>query len=187
MDYEHAVAVARNLFETHTYGRSSRPLMEHLLGVVDLLRDFGHDSEEQLIVGLHHDTLEDSSWTRSDLIEHFGDRVASAVHLCSDGEGADRESRKRIWAAKWSFARNFLLQPHSPLTEEGKEECRRTMILAQRAKMADRIFNVRSCVEHGNDNLLKRYQTEHHLFKSTLQPEDGDPMWEVIESIITQV
>lgn len=179
--FNKALQDVMDLFEGHKYGRSQRPMMEHLTGVVSILRAFGYNSEDQLIVGIHHDTLEDTEWDLAKLSESIGRRLAYAVYLCSDGPGDSRKVRKGGFYAKWEFARNICQD--SRFAEE-RSMWVDVMLLSQRTKLGDRLFNARSCVENGNDRLLSMYKKEHSMFEAALKPDPGDPLWMAVDSIL---
>ena len=54
------------------------PYITHLIAVLLILRDYT-EKEDTLVAALLHDTLEDTDYTKDELVEDFGETVASLV------------------------------------------------------------------------------------------------------------
>jgi (p)ppGpp synthase/HD superfamily hydrolase len=59
------------------------PFMTHLMSVMMMLRDYTTD-EDILVAALLHDTLEDTDYTKEELREDFGERVALLVETLTE-------------------------------------------------------------------------------------------------------
>jgi (p)ppGpp synthase/HD superfamily hydrolase len=104
--FSRAVDYARIAHAAQFRKGSDIPYIYHLLGVASLVIEFG-GSEDQVIAGLLHDTLEDCGASHEAVIrEQFGDTVADIVKDCTDGtagtaEGkashTDPEAKRRDW------------------------------------------------------------------------------------------
>lgn len=179
--FEKALDIAEEAFEGLTYGKSDRPMMEHLIGVVDILKEYGYDSPIQLIVGLLHDLEEDTDWTIAQISAAFEYQIAYAIYLCSDGAGFNRKERKANWRVGWETARAL---SRSPACKDERELWEQILTIAGRAKSADRLYHLRSCIDNGNAGLLAMYRKEHNVFKSTIRPKADDRMWIEIDALI---
>lgn len=104
-------AVAQHRGQTRAGGA---PYITHLIEVAENLRACNLPQDEQ-VVGLLHDTLEDTSTTFEQLVEGFGIRVADAVHALTDYftpkhfPTANRAQRK-VWEAGRLVGHNSLVQ-----------------------------------------------------------------------------
>ena len=78
-------------------GDAAEPYINHLLEVASLLAEATGDNDIVLLVGgLLHDTLEDTDTTFEDLVERFGEEVASLVAEVTDDKSLKKEERKRL-------------------------------------------------------------------------------------------
>lgn len=59
------------------------PYVTHLISVMLILRDYTTD-EPTLVAALLHDTLEDTDYTKEELIEDFGEEVARLVETVTE-------------------------------------------------------------------------------------------------------
>lgn len=59
------------------------PYITHLMAVMLILRDYT-EKEETLVAALLHDTLEDTDYTKEELIEDFGEVVATLVETLTE-------------------------------------------------------------------------------------------------------
>jgi (p)ppGpp synthase/HD superfamily hydrolase len=71
------------------------PYVEHPMAVALILDRAGFD-EAVVVAGLLHDVVEDTDVTIEQILEQFGDRVATAVAACSE-EKLDAQGQKRPW------------------------------------------------------------------------------------------
>lgn len=66
------------------------PYIVHPIGVAKLLIE--HDCPEEVVIaGILHDTVEDTSVTRAELLDEFGEKVAHLV------EGASEADKRDVW------------------------------------------------------------------------------------------
>jgi (p)ppGpp synthase/HD superfamily hydrolase len=121
----------------------AHPYVHHLDAVAAILEPFGTTAQ---IVGYLHDTIEDTGITRERIETLFGVHVAACVAILTDEPGPDRKARKAATYAKMATV--------------GAE-----FELALIAKVADRLANVRACVDDGNRAMLDKYRGEHAAFR----------------------
>ncbi|MBS0233820.1 MAG: bifunctional (p)ppGpp synthetase/guanosine-3',5'-bis(diphosphate) 3'-pyrophosphohydrolase [Proteobacteria bacterium] len=84
-----------------------RPYFVHLDGVVAILIEHGHKSEDIIAAAFLHDTIEKTETTIEELIEKFGAPVAELVYWLTDTEKGTRQSRAlqtawRLSRAPWN-------------------------------------------------------------------------------------
>ena len=109
-----------------------------------------------------HDVLEDTETTRWRLSNAFGPQVADLVHAVTDEPGPNRKARK---AATYPKIRAF-------------------GTAAVALKLADRIANVRRCVEAGG-GLLEMYRKEQREFRAALFREgELTEAWAELEDLL---
>lgn len=164
VDRAYAFAVQRH--GDQRYG--TRPYQEHLLDVerrVHRATDFAgpvlkERQYEARAAAWLHDVLEDTSTTRAELDETFGNLVGSAVWTMS-GDGENRDSRVEYMYNRFTKARNLF--PDSP-----------TLLVARLVKACDRLSNVMACWE-GRDRRLFMYASEHAEFKRRVFEGNEDP------------
>lgn len=85
--FEAALVHAATLHHDQRRKGTSVPYITHLVSVAVLVAEAGGD-EDQVIAGLLHDALEDQGERTSydDLVQRYGERVATIVRACSDSE-----------------------------------------------------------------------------------------------------
>ena len=112
--FDEALAFARERHSDQYRKSTEVPYLAHLMSTAALVLEAGGD-EDQAIAALLHDSLEDWKYTKvtyQQLVDRFGQRVASIVRDCSDyegGEGVEKEEwrpRKEKYLAR--------LRHHSP-------------------------------------------------------------------------
>ena len=116
------LAFATEKHKNHTrQDKGKSPYIVHPIAVRHILSDVGGvEDAEVLAAALLHDTLEDTSTTREELIENFGQRVCSLVEEVSDDKTLPRQTRKDLQIQ------------HAPQLSEG----------AVLIKLGDKISNV---------------------------------------------
>jgi (p)ppGpp synthase/HD superfamily hydrolase len=105
----------------------------------------GQIDQDQFIAGALHDLYEDTSTTRDEVRERYGERVDNIVWACT-GVGKNRKEKQASIVAK--------LREFPDAVED---------------KIADRICNMFNCVQTGNHGLLAMYQKEFTLYDPVFQ------------------
>ncbi|WP_437576526.1 HD domain-containing protein [Sorangium sp. So ce887] len=114
------------------YPNADVPYISHLAGVAVLLARHGFD-DEVVAAGALHDAMEDQGVTFDELVQHFGERVATLVrHVTEQDRSLPWEDRKRLYLKAF---------PGKPWE-------------AQAITLADKIDNLQSIIvcsrEHGD-------------------------------------
>jgi len=106
-------------------GAAKEPYVNHLAEVAELLAVATDGSDAALVAaGWLHDTIEDTSATREELVDQFSEDVAALVIACTDDKTLPKAERKRLQIE------------HAPhLTGR-----------ARMVKIADKISNLRSLI-----------------------------------------
>lgn len=121
------------------YPNADVPYISHLAGVAVLLARHGFD-DEVVAAGALHDAMEDQGVTFDELLQHFGERVATLVrHVTEQDRSLPWEDRKRLYLEAF---------PRKPWE-------------AQAITLADKIDNFQSIIvctrEHGDPwSMFKR-------------------------------
>lgn len=142
-----------------------RPFIEHLDAVAKLV---GDDPLLRTVAYLH-DVVEDTQCTTEDLLDLFGQDVARAVNVMTDGPGSRAERKAR------SHRRLAELDPQVPW--------KRAALVV---KVADRLANVQACLDAG-DARFYMYREEHVAFTAAVH-RDGlcDGLWEQLDQRICE-
>lgn len=98
------------------------PYITHLLAVATMVIEYG-GSEDQVIAGLLHDTLEDCGQAHEAIIRaQFGDAVADIVVACTDGTAEGKsvllnaDAKRRDWMErKLAYLEHLALAPDAVL------------------------------------------------------------------------
>jgi guanosine-3',5'-bis(diphosphate) 3'-pyrophosphohydrolase len=144
-----------------TYG--DKPYACHLDAVAALAAPYG---DVAVVVAYLHDTVEDTTASIQDIDTAFGAAVAACVSLLTDEAGVNRKERKAKTYAK--------------LADAGGE-----LEVALIVKAADRLANVRACVQGHRSDLLKLYRREHQAFRQAVYREQlCDPIWNELDHLI---
>lgn len=156
-----AKAFAIKAHGNQNYG--ARPYAFHLEAVAEILKPFG---DTAVAIGYLHDVSEDAGITTDKISEKFGPFVADCVALVTDGPGATREERKAAM--------------HAKLAEVSGD-----LKIALTVKVADRLANVKACIEDGNKRLLDVYRSEHAAFRQAAYRAGGcDDLWRELDALI---
>jgi len=141
------------------------PYVNHLNYVVGVLHEFRFEKDSYSIVAYFHDLLEDTKVTAQDLVDlGLGLDLVGALLFVTDCVGANRKTRK---AATYRRVRDDI-RDGAPFIEIG---------LA--VKWADRIANLRNCVE-SHPRLLSTYIKEAADFRAAYFPPFTDERWDNI-------
>lgn len=141
-----------------------RPYSFHLDAVANLAEPYG---EEAMLVAYLHDTAEDTTATGQEIESTFGSKIAACVSLLTNEPGANRKERKARTYAKLAGVC-------------GPNE------LALVVKAADRLANVRACVEDRKRSLWELYRSEHQVFRSAAYRRGlCDPLWVELDSLLS--
>lgn len=140
-----------------------RPYSFHLDAVAAIAAPYG---AEAVTVAYLHDTVEDTDATVAEIDSRFGSKVAACVSLLTDESGANRKERKAKTYAKLAVV-------------SGPTE------LALLVKAADRLANVRACVQDHKQALWELYRSEHTTFKGAAYRAGlCDPLWTELDSLL---
>lgn len=158
-----AAALAQALHAGQKYG--NRPYVCHLIDVTGVLAQYGFVlDQEMMAAGWLHDAIEDTPATRETIDKLISAAVANLVWGVTDEPGANRKERK---AATYPKIRK------DP----------RCVAL----KLADRIANVRACIQERRVTLnpygsLDMYREEYPEFRAALWREgEWVDMWEELD------
>lgn len=142
-----------------------RPYSFHLDAVADIAMPFG---EEAIAAAYLHDVVEDTAVTVEQVEHSFGSRIAAYVSLLSDEPGATRKERKQKTYAK-------LAQVRGPAE------------VALVVKAADRLANVRACLQDRKRSLWEMYRSEHPAFRSAAyRPGLCESIWTELDSLLAR-
>ncbi|RQW62242.1 HD domain-containing protein [Vibrio viridaestus] len=140
-----------------------KPYSYHLEQVVELLQPYGKEAQ---IIGYLHDVVEDTPATVEMIESLFDTKIAQAVSILTDEPGETRQERK---------AKTY----HIMSTVQGELE------IALLVKAADRLANVRSCVENGRDDKFMMYREEQPQFEwAAYRPGLCDEFWEELRALL---
>ena len=137
-----------------------RPYSFHLDAVAELATAYGDDAR---IVAYLHDTVEDTAIELTEIETRFGERIARCVAILTDAPGADRRERK---------ARTY----HKMSQVDGDE------LLALIVKAADRLANIKACIDDDRQDKLAMYRNEHPAFRqAAYRPGLCDALWAAMD------
>ena len=81
----------------HRKGDKQEPYINHPLEVANMLANIGGVNDiDVLIAAILHDTVEDVGVKKQEIVERFGERVASLVMEVTDDKSLPKEERKRL-------------------------------------------------------------------------------------------
>lgn len=126
-------------------GPAQLPYITHLMATMLILRDYTSD-ENTLVAALLHDTLEDTDYTYEELVEDFGEEVATLVKTVTEPTGPDYKHLSWIEVKK-QYAKQL---------RDGATEA--VMIAA-----ADKSHNFRTMVDdyyEDHDRFLREFGTD---------------------------
>ena len=94
-----ALSKACYLHENQTRKGKDVPYFTHILDVAKILM-YETKNENLVVAGILHDTLEDTKYTKKELIKEFGDDVYKLVSFCTELEynvNTSEEDKKASW------------------------------------------------------------------------------------------
>lgn len=139
----------------------NHPYVVHLDAVAEIASHYGETAQ---IVSYLHDVVEDTPVTSTEVRDNFGDLVAECVSLLTDEPGSNRKERK----AK---------------TYQKLAQVAGTSELSLIVKAADRLANVRACINDKNLSLLEMYRSEQQAFQQAAYRVGlCEPIWSELES-----
>jgi (p)ppGpp synthase/HD superfamily hydrolase len=124
----------------------TEPYTVHLDEVEQILVDHGYDSDHSRKVAQLHDVVEDTQATLHDIEQRWGPDVAGDVNACT-GEGTNRILRNASILAK------LVVRPG-----------------AAKYKAADRVANLRRCLDEKNHRMAALYLNERYAFYQVVMP-----------------
>jgi len=140
-----------------------KPYDVHPETVVNILIEFGCDTEVTRIGAWLHDIIEATDLSYNDIKKLFGAEVAEIVYLCTDLKGRNRDARKA-----------------EPLYLELREN-----LDATKVKVADRIANARESIENGH-SMGEKYKKEYEKFRGYLYFVGHiDKMWDELDKLMS--
>lgn len=158
---DEARAFAVEAHGSQRYGE--HPYAVHLDAVAALAEPYGQAAR---VVAYLHDVVEDTPVELQEIEERFGELVARCVAILTDEPGQSRTERKRKTYAKMASVSDEL---H----------------LALMVKAADRLANMRACVEDDRADKITMYRDEHDAFRrAAFRPGLCDDLWREMERIV---
>lgn len=145
-----AMEFAREVHKNQVRKYTENPYADHLAEVAGVVSTI-HAEEEVIATAWLHDCIEDQGVTREDLVEKFGQIVASGVYLLSDLEEGNRKERKHQARLRLTCAPYWV----------------------QNIKVADLISNTSSIVKH-DPKFAKVYLEEKRLLLDVLTKADSN-------------
>lgn len=137
---QRVIEAARFAADRHRHQRrkdhAATPYINHPLTVASILTQAGVDDPDVIIAALLHDTVEDTETSPQEIVERFGERVASMVAEVTDDKSLPKATRKQLQVA----------------TAASKSEGARLI------KLSDKISNLRDLAEHPPQWTEKRMQ-----------------------------
>jgi len=78
-------------------GKNQDPYIFHPLNVAKVIMEIGHVYDQDIVLAaVLHDTLEDTTTTKKELIQNFGQKVTDIVDEVTDDKSLDKDQRKRL-------------------------------------------------------------------------------------------
>lgn len=144
------------------------PYTKHLRDVVNVLIRFGF-TNEFIVAGWLHDSIEDGNLTYNKIKGAFGLHVAEMVYAVTDPKGRNRKEKKKI------VYDDIRAYPDSIII-----------------KLADRIANVENGIRMHNSEKTKMYAAERNdfkiqLYESTPKNRNAEAMWQYLDQVFDNI
>jgi len=143
-----AMQFAREVHKNQVRKYTGNPYTDHLAEVAGIASTV-RGEEEVIAVAWLHDCIEDQGCTRAQLMDLFGEVVASGVYLLSDLEDGNRKERKAASRRRLAISPDWV----------------------QTIKVADLISNTSSIVKH-DPKFAELYLEEKRLLLDVLTKAD---------------
>ncbi len=131
---------ARKHHGQHRKGADAEPYIVHPLDVAFLLKNVGKvEDYDVLIAAVLHDTVEDTETSREEIVELFGENVASIVMEVTDDKSLEKQERK----------------------EEQVRHAPHMSVSAKQLKMCDKISNITDIVKNPPDGWSDERRLEY--------------------------
>lgn len=138
----------------------------HLFDVFDILKTHGVDNIDVLIASLLHDIIEDTKYSKEDLLKDFGNDIYNYVLECTDNKTLPKFERKLLQVAKINF-----LKHESRLIKIADKISNLKSILNSPPTnwSKERIFGYIAWTNKFINNIVIRNNLENDLIKTYLQ------------------
>jgi len=138
------------------------PYVVHLDAVANVMSEFDFSDSFGLTCAYLHDIVEDTNVTAEDLRRDFSAGIALVVDACSKPKGMKRRESTTRYYPKL-----------------------KAVPFAVVVKLADRIANVRNCIQ-SESGLLSMYKKEYPEFRAALFPGDSqtEEMWTELDKLM---
>lgn len=167
-----AMVAGARVFAIEAHGEQrygDAPFVEHLDAVVAILRSVRASTWVTLAAGYLHDVIEDTSHNAFSVSHRFGQDVLERVAFCTDEKARSRKQRK----AKTNARMRTTLDDNPPFARD-----------AVTVALADRLANVRACVEAGQRRRLGTYRREQEAFRAALTPHGPKRLWRALDTAL---
>ena len=161
------VALARIVAKRAFYNKiyQEKPYIFHLERVAKSLLPYG---EEAMALGYLHDILEVTKVSQHEIAIIFGDHFSQCIRILTTEEGASRQERNKN-------------------TFEKLTKVTEAFNIALIVKAADQLANIRECIEHKNNKMLRIYYNEYPLFYRAAHRNDlCNDLWRQISELLNK-
>ena len=137
---ERAIRVAAILHDGQKRkGEGKPPYVTHPFSVAVILSEYTTD-ENTIIGGLLHDTIEDTSYIKQEMINDFGEKVAEIV--CGVSEEQIRDGKKLSWKErKNSYIERLKKAPNESLMVAAADKIHNLSSILREQENAEQLFS----------------------------------------------